>query len=74
MINNKDVINFQNETPLLSQQEQEIKNENENTVDNEKKIKMEMKITLLAKMDVGIKMNIFDFWEDASNMEIIGKK
>jgi SHAQKYF class myb-like DNA-binding protein len=41
MTNNKDVINFQNETPLLSQQEQEIKNENENTVDNEKKNKNE---------------------------------
>jgi SHAQKYF class myb-like DNA-binding protein len=41
MTNNKDVINFQNETPLLSLQEQEIKNENENTVDNENKNKNE---------------------------------
>ena len=39
MTNNKNVINFQNETPLLSQREQEIKNEN--TAENENKIKNE---------------------------------
>ena len=39
MTNNKNVINFQNETPLLSQREQEIKNEN--TAENENKNKNE---------------------------------
>ena len=45
MTNNKNDINFQNETPLLSQREQEIKNENTAENENNNKNENEDKIT-----------------------------
>ena len=74
MIDNKNLIYYQNETPIISQPLQG--NINKITQGNENLIDYEVKNEDNCEANNGRweRVNILDFWADAFNMEIIGKK